>query len=237
MNPLTFNPVPKDKYFYDKYRYCIAFALDEVSAMKTLDHQYIDAVIERRKVWREVAQQRWVNGKKGGITRSMPSIAGYRWKEITDKTVENLHELADILIKTSIDFKLVTSVNQGWVYTNSITLIKRLTSVNWLKDKEYTESIIVRPRNTIKLTNPAHTHRSYFKGTKLTTQDKTNLNNFFINQTEYIRISPALSKWLENPYTRTQDYFFIDHTGESWLVMLSLVRAGLVRKTAEIISA
>jgi hypothetical protein len=239
MNPLTFKPVNKDKYFYDKYRYCIGFTLDEVSAMRTLDHQYIEAIIARRRVWREVAQQRWVTShstKKGlhTLTQSMPHG---RWKEITKKTTENLHELADALIKTSIDFKLVTSVNHGWVYTNSTTLIKRLTALTFLKGKEYTESIIVRPKNTIKLKQPIHTHRSYFKSIKLSVQDKTNLKNFFDNQDEHIRIGPALKTWLSNPYTRTQDYFFIDYTGESWLIMLSLVRAGLVRKTAEIISA
>jgi len=83
----------------------MSFYLAEVSALKTLDHTYINVIIDRRKLWREVAHQRI----GGGINaKSRQTIVGRRWKEITDDTVEDLHELADILIKTSIDHKFVT---------------------------------------------------------------------------------------------------------------------------------
>lgn len=207
-----------------------------MNALKSLDHDYINAIIERRKVWREIAQQRWTRGKQI-IGSSFPTIVGRRHKEITDETVENLHGLAEILIKTSTDFKLVTSVNQGWIYTNTVGFIKKIYRLPYLKYIECSEAVVSRPKNTIKLKNPTHTHRSYFKSLKLSVQQKQNLINFFSNQPD-IRIAPALNAWLvESPYMRTQDYFFIDHIGESWLVMLSLVYPGIIRKTKEIIPA
>lgn len=234
---LQFKPVHKDSYFYNKYRYCITFVLAEASVLKSLDHDYINAIIERRKLWREVSQQRWSQSKPILTGSLSHTIMTKRHKEITPEIVEDLHDFAEILIKTSIDFKLVTSVNQVWVYSNNVTFIKKIDSINYLCDKEYTEAIVSRPKNTIKLKNITHTHRSYLKSIKINSQEKQNLINFFANQPD-IKISPSFSKWLaESPYMRTQDYFFIDHTGKGWLVMLSLIYPGIIRKTLEIIPA
>jgi len=233
-NLLQFKPVPKDSYFYGKYRYCIAFTLDEANALKSLDHEYIDAIIERRILWREVAQQRW----SGGSQNFKHTIISKRWRPITDKTSEDLHDFAEILISTSVEYKLVTSINNGWVYTNAISLIKKLKNLNYLTDKDYTEAVVSRPKDTVKLKTPKHTHRSYLKSIKLSSQQKQNLINFFANQADHVRVAPAFNKWLvESPYLRTQDYFFIDHIGESWLVLINLIYPGLIRKTMEILPA
>ena len=237
---LNFKTVQKDKLFYDNYRYCMSFHLDEISALKTLDHDYIDMIIARRKVWRDMSRQRW-----GSVKSSIPTIMSAshatiiskRWRDITQKTEEDLHKLANLLIHTSIDFKFVTSVDNGWVYTNSKILIKRLTEMKELTQVEYKEVHINRPKNTVKLKNPKYTHRSYFKIAKLTEAEKIHLVNFFINQSSSIRLSPSLAQWTVEPFKRTQDYYFIDYTGEQWLIMLALIKPGLVRKTSTIISA
>ena len=242
---LKFKFVQKDKLFYDNYRYCISFHLAEVSALKTLDHEHIDMIIARRKTWREMSRQRWTSVKAPavpiirptGITHIPQTIMSKRWREITEEVECNLHTLAKTLINTSINFKFVTSVDQGWVYTNSKILIKQLAKIDALAFKEYKEVQINRPKNTIKLKNPIHTHRSYFRIAKLTDIEKNNLINFFVNQKDHIRISPALAKWTVIPFKRTQDYFFIDYTGEEWLIMLALIKPGLIRKTADIIPA
>jgi hypothetical protein len=213
----------------------MSFYLAEVSALKTLDHAYINVIINRLKLWREVAQQRWT-GTPGGV-KSRQTIVGRRWKEITDDTVKDLHELADILIKTSIDHKFVTSVNHAYVYTNSITLFKRIVKLNNMQAIGYSEAVINRPKDTIKLANPKYPYRSYLKSVKLSPKEKENIINFFNNQQDYIRISPALVKWLLAPFHRTQDYFFIDYDSESWMLMLSLIKPGLIRKTVNIIPA
>jgi hypothetical protein len=243
---LKFKPVAKDRLFYDRWRYCITFTLDEVSCLRELDHDYIDAIIARRRMWREAAHQRWASLNGSLKSAIIPVISGRmnpakhiitpRHKIITDAMVEDLHELADVLIRTTSEFKIVTSVNTGWIYSNSLTLIKRLNNLACLYDKSLTEAHITRPKNTVVLDNPTHTHRSYFKTVKLTPEEKQNLTNFLTNQREFLRSSPSLIEWSENPFHRLQDYFFIDHTGESWLVMLALVKSGIIRKTVNIIA-
>lgn len=224
---LKFKPVVKDRLFYDRFRYSISFYLDEATCLRELDHQYIDTMINRRIQYRDISQQSWLNNK---------SILTKRWKDITETTVSNLHSVADVLIDSMIDFKLVTSSNTVWVYSNTRSLIKKIDQLKFLKHKSYTEAIVDRPKNTIKLKNPTHTNRSYFKTVKVTAEQKTGLINFFINQQDYIRISPGLIAWCESSFHRTQDHYFIDHDGESWLLMLSLIMPGLIRKTVELIA-
>lgn len=233
---LNFKPVAKDGLFYGQWQYCISFYLDEVSALKNLDHDYINALIERRRLWREIAPKRWSVSQIPSIP--IPSMNSNRYRrQITEQTVENLHDLADILLKTTVPYKLVTSGHQGWLYSNSSRFIKRLSKNNALLDQQYTEAVIDRPPNTLILQNPKHTHRTYLKSLKLTPYEKQNLSNFFVNQLGHIRTGPALSKWLVMPFHRTQDYFFVDHDGEGWLIMLALVKSGIIRKTVKIIPA
>jgi hypothetical protein len=126
---LKFKQIAKDRLFYDRWQYCITFMLDEVSSLKTLDHEYIDAVLERRKLWREVTQQRWTTMAAGagtGRVKLAQTIMSRGWRNITDETVANLHELAEVLITTRAEYKVVTSVDQCWIYTNNLNLIKKL---------------------------------------------------------------------------------------------------------------
>jgi hypothetical protein len=227
-----FKPVRKDRRFYDQFEYCIGFHLDEVNCLRILDHAHIDDMIERRKQWREIAQQRWVTGRqKHGI------IMSRRWKAITENTTADLHTLAEVLLTATVDFKLVVSMNQGWVYTNDTALIDQLDHMSELTYKTYTQAEIVRPKNTIQLRNPRHQFRTYFAMCKLTAEQRLNLEEFLITQSEYVRLSPALARWVDVSFNRTQDYFFVDHDSETWCTMLSLVQPGIIRKTMHIIAA
>jgi hypothetical protein len=225
-----FKLVVKDRLFYNRFEYAIGFHLDEVSCLRELSHAHIDDMIERRIMWREIAQQRVKNNKS-----SPYNILTRRHIEITDKTVSDLHELANLLLNTVSDFKLVVSVNEGHVYTNDISLIDLVSDLSGLTHKEYTRAVVGRPKDTIRLKNPRHQFRSYFKRTKITSEQKDYLMNFLTGQN--VRISPALQGWIAQSFSRTQDYFFIDHDKMSWLTMLGLVCPGLIRKTVQIIPA
>lgn len=232
---LKFKSVAKDRLFYNRFEYSISFTLDEASCLRDLSHAEIDATIERRREWREIALQRW--HKTGTILGQRPqNILGRRRKEITDTTVENLHTLAELFLTTGADFKLVVSVNQGHVYTNNLAFIQQIDQFDFLTQKYCSQAKINRPANTIQLKNPRHQYRSYFKITKLSDEQKTYLTGFLLNQ-KTVRMSPALDEWIVGPFNRTQDYFFVDHNELSWLTMLSLVRPGLIRKTQQIIQA
>jgi hypothetical protein len=172
-------------------------------------------MIERRIMWREVALQRVKNNKSSPYT-----ILARRHKEITAQTVSDLHELANLLLNTVGDFKLVVSVNEGHIYTNDLSLIELVSDLSGLTRKEYTRAVICRPKDTIQLKNPRHQYRSYIKRTKLTDEQKIHLTNFLANQST-VRISPALATWIDGAFHRTQDYFFIDHADMTWLTMLS----------------
>jgi hypothetical protein len=225
---LKFKKISKDRLFFNKFQYGISFELDEVNAITSLDHEEIDDIIERRIAWREVSIQRWNNGGKN-------TIMSRRWKDITGDTLQNLHDLCDILLNTSSKHKLVTSAGDAWVYTNDLEFIKQLGDLKMLGNKKYREAVIDRPQNTVLLKNPKHQHRSYFAAVKLSSEEKTQLHNFLNNQKE-TRCSPGLIDWFDLPFHRTQDYFFVDHTGQNWLLMLALVRPGLIRKTADLIA-
>lgn len=227
-----FKNVGKDRLFYDRWEYCIGFHLDEVSALRELDHASIDALIERRKQWREMAQQRWIKGQQLHGT-----IMSRRWRNITEKTQADLHNLAEVLLTTPIEFKLVVSLNQGYVYANDLALIDLLDRMPELIYKTYTRARISRPKNTIQLKNPRHEYRTYFRAIKLSRQEKQVLIDFLQNQQSHTRMSPGLKNWIDDSFIRTQDYFFVDHDTPSWLSMLSLVRPGIIRKTLQIIPA
>lgn len=226
-----FNKIKKDRWFYDRFEYCIGFHLDEVSCLRVLDHAHIDDFIERRKQWQEIAQQRWIKGgQKYGL------IMRRRWNQITPQTVIDLHTLTDILLSTQGEFKLVVSLNQGYVYTNDLSLIDRLDAMPELTFKTYTRAQISRPKNTIQLKKSPYKLRTFFKLIKLTPEQKYQLEGFLLSQQANVRLSPALQTWIDQPFTRIQDYFFIDHETESWLTLISLVVPGIVRKTMHIIS-
>ena len=239
MTKLTrpFKLVIKDRLFYNRFEYAIGFHLDEVSCLRELDHGYIDSMIQRRIAWREIAQQRVVGTINSSVFGKQPySMISRRSKQITEKTVSDLHQLADVLLTTSADFKLVVSVSNAHVYTNDRTLINQLSDLSGVTQKDYSRAVVCRPKDTIQLKNPRHQFRSYIKRTKLTDEQKIHLKNFLANQPA-VRISPALATWIDSAFHRTQDYFFIDHADIAWLTMLSLVRPGLIRKTMQIIPA
>jgi hypothetical protein len=227
-----FNPVSKDRLFYDRFEYNIGFYLDEVSCLRDLSHDSIDYTVQRRKEWREIARARWAN-----IPQKNQLGFGGNWTEITETTVEDLHALSEMLLTAPKEFKLVVSVNQAHVYTNDLILINRLDRMPQLRYKTYSQAVVNRPKNTIRLKNPKHQLRSYFRLVNLTAQQRDQLAAFLENQQAHVRLCPALKEWAALPFTRLQDYFFVDHDTLTWLTMLNLVVPGVTRKTMHIIPA
>lgn len=222
--------VTKDRLFYNRFEYAVGFYLNEANSLRTLDHESIDMIIARRKTWREVAQERWNKSPNS-------TILTFRQREITDKTVEDLHTFAEVLLTSGVDYKLVVSVNQGWVYSNNIPLLAEIGGLDFITHISYTRALVTRPKNTVQLKNPKFQYRSYLKRTKLTSSEKEVLTTFLMGQQPMIRLAPSLESWTNTPFNRTQDYFFIDHSTESWLSMISLVAPGIIRKTQQIIPA
>lgn len=230
LNPSDFKPVVKDRLFYDRFLYCVSFHLDEISCLRILDHDQINDQIRRRKQWREIAQRRWATMGQNSTT-----ILARRTRDITEKTLADLHVLTDVLLTADADFKLVVSVDQGYVYTSDLDLIEQISALEPLQQIQHSRVEINRPKNTIRLKKSQYDFRSYFKTTNLTQDQKDNLVKFLLNQQSQIRLSPALSEWVNWPHNRTQDYFFVDHHTQNWLTLLALTVPGVIRKTMQII--
>jgi hypothetical protein len=223
-NP-KFKPVASDRLFYDHWQYCIKFRLEEVNCLRySLEAEDIDALLTRREVWRDRVRQRW---PQNNFVRPH--------EPITDTTREILYAFADFLKLSTVPYKMVISVNQCWIYSNDTIFLERIERLPFVNSAKFTESKIVRPRNTVAVKHPHHRYRSYFRATKLTTDEKDRILSFLQGQDE-VRISPALSEWIASPFNRTQDYFFVDYDSETWLTMLALVRPGLIRKTVKIVA-
>lgn len=211
----------------------MSFELAEVSSLRILDHDSIDDTMEKRRVWREIAQQRWVNGRQNhGVI-----ISRQFHKIITQECVDNLHSLAEVLLNATEDFKLVVSVDQARIYANDPDLFDRIERLQFCRYISYSQAQIDRPRDTVVLKRAGHDMRTYLRHVKMTWEEKDRLVAFFQGQQPMVRLSPGLRSWMDNGFNRCQDYFFIDHTGESWLTLLNLVHPGLVRKTLHIIPA
>ena len=230
LTDLEFKSVTKDRLFYSRFQYCLGFSLDEATCLRELDHANIDNLIQRRKQWQEVTQQRWINGRQN------TTILSRRWKDITEKTVTDLHSVAEVLLTSTADFKLVVSVHQGYVYTNDLSLLTKLDHMPELTCKTRTQAQIDRPQNTIKLKKSNHNFRSYFRTLHLSEQEKQQLVNFLKTQQDFVRISPSMAQWIQEPFNRLQDYYFVDHDSTQWLTLIGLVSPGLIRKTMQILA-
>lgn len=228
---LKFKKISKDRLFYDQFEYCISFHLAEVSCLRELDHERIDDNMTRRKAWRDISRQRWQNGAWKVSTQMRRT-----WKEITQETVDDLHQLTGKLLSTDAVFKLVVSANQAWIYSNNLDLVNDINNLDILTNKKASYAQITRPKNTLRLKNSQYKFRSYFRMIKLTVSQKQHLTDFLQNQQQFLRISPALTQWINQPFNRTQDHFFVDHDSINWITMLALVLPGAIRKTVQIVS-
>jgi hypothetical protein len=198
--------------------------MDEITILiKPITHYDIDRLIDIRNEYRRQYSR-----------NSRP----YKVPDIALDIRQQIHEIADILIKTKEDYKFNTSYRTLWLYTSSEDLIKDLANLEFISNIKVSEAVVNRPRGTVKLKNPEHTYRSYFRFLRPTVDDRRRIVNFLNTHSAHIKTSPALSRYLINDgFPFILEYFFIDYTGESWVTMLTLLYPGLIRKTLSIIPA
>lgn len=221
--------------FYNQFEYAVGFSLCEANCLRDLSHNNIDFNFNRRREWQDIAIQRWSKVKNPSLGQHYKTLVA-RKKTLTEQTLENLHLVADTLLDSGAEYKLVVTIDYGNIYTNDMKLIRQLSKLDCLKNTVYSRAQVTRPINTVALKNPKHNFRSYIKVTRLTVEQKNQLQDFLQNQPT-VRLSPALQNWIDGYFVRTQDWFFIDHNEMSWLTMLALVRPGIIRKTQQIVQA
>jgi hypothetical protein len=70
----------------------------------------------------------------------------------------------------------------------------------------------------------------------LSAQEKQQLVDFLKTQQDFVRISPAMIQWINQPFIRLQGHYFVDHDSPQWLTLISLVCPGIIRKTMQILA-
>lgn len=227
---LNFKTVKNDQLYYGQFQYSASFELQECWIFRyTVDHEEIDRRLTRQQEWREKMRQRW------------PADALNRYhSEITDVDRDRIHSMADFITGISTPYKIVVENRIMRIYSNDLNIIQAVEYIPFLQRRRYSQVVVDRPRDTIKIKNSQHSYRSYFKETRINSDDKQSIEQFLRSQPG-IRIGQGLQSWLDE--TRpiyaskwTRDYFFVDYDHPGWLTMFALVRPGLIRKTVQIIA-
>lgn len=219
---LDIKPVSKDRFFFDQYEYCFNFKLEELSALRELDHAYIDRELEYRSTWR----QRHTNF--GGSWRG-------RRGEITPQHRDYCHKLCDYLLSKQ-DYKLVIYNDWGYVYSSDLAMLKEMQDLGYLLPVGMKRVIIDLPRDSILIRSSEHEWRSYFSAGRITEQQKDSLSSFLKNQQD-IRIGPGLKRFLNGSQKHyyINDNMFIDHNGKGIIMMLGLILPRAIRKTLKLV--
>ena len=224
--------VKRDRLFFDKYHYCVAFHMKELHVCRGADHSRVNSWLDTRQSW----YNDFRNKNHGGSWHNVVGIA----EPISDQVRQNCHLMVEFLKEHKDQHKLTISVNWGWFYTNDLKTARELSRFGFVEVLNVTQANVTIPRGSIRIVSSSNKYRSYFRSKKLTQEQKDSLHNFFKNNIE-IRCSPALEKWLDrerSPYWSTwiRDSYFIDYDHDHVLTMLGLVCHNVIRKTVNIVN-
>lgn len=216
----------RDRLFYDRWPYCVKFYLCEVSALRdSLEAVDIITTMQRRYAWREQVRQRWPAINTVAVTG-----------EINQNDVQQLLNFSEFLRqRATVDYKMVISVSYAWIYASDVAFIQDLVNLPYLAHFKLTQAQITLPRDCIAVRSPKHAYRSYLRSRKFTQQEKHYLENYLANQT-CVQPSSSLQQWLDSHFLRSQDYYFVDHDGQGFETMLSLIVPNLIRRTLPIVA-
>jgi hypothetical protein len=219
---LKISPVSKDRLFFDQYEYCLNFKLEELSALRELDHAHIDRELTHRSSWRQR------NPNFGGSWRG-------RRGDITDQHRTDCHSLCDYLLAQQ-NYKIVIYGDWGYVYSSDLSMLRNMEQLSYLKPANMKHAITDIPRGSILIKSSQHEYRSYFRAGRVTAQQRESLRNFLANQQD-IRTGPGLQRLLNNTQTHhyINDNMFIDHNGQGIVMMLELILPRAIRKTLTLV--
>lgn len=210
---LNFEPVSRDRMFYDQYQYGICISLEESSVLRQKTLGGLHSAIE----YRNVIRTRYWGGSNNAID---------------DKIKRNLiavwHELD--AVRNSI--KLVISFNILYIYSNDVAVLQHIADIPQVKFNNAVQSIVNRPRDVIVKTDPKFKYRSYFRERNLSDLERDRLLNFIQSRGDIFGVTNSFKKYLrKKSYYWLQRHQFVEHNDIKDITMLSLVVPGLIRKT------
>ena len=240
-------PVESDRLFHSRWKYCACIGIKNASTLRphrtansiTADKETVIKSLKKRRLW----DRDW--GIKWKQTPGMELNDALTGKELNN--ANELFEFVDLLKNPGQEVKLIFYSNRVYVYTNELKLLSALNDLPSLNgsdasqssfiDRKFTQAIITRKKGTIVRHNPQHQHRTYFRSSTLTSEQKRSLVSFLKANAAEIRLSPELTKWVDTERRTWIRYsHFIDHDSMSHILMLNLICAKLVRSTIDIIA-
>jgi hypothetical protein len=126
------------------------------------------------------------------------------------------------------------------VYTNSVE--DMLTLFKLHPDAEIRQADVSIPAGVVMLkSEPRYPYRTYFRERDLKPNQKQSLWNWVQAQDQDLTPSPATKKWLDGTsvwqwnHQFCRNYYYVEHTDMSHVMMLNLLCTGLVRKTMRVL--
>lgn len=221
---IAIRAVERTDLWFRSYGYMAKLTVNESSALRRLDHAYIDRVIQARRGW----------GRR--IRRQPGSWAGI-WEplDISDQDVAILHVLCDFFLKTAGSHRITIGWNTIYCYTDDFSVIERLHDLPFLAGLIAVSKVELKGKpNTVLLDHSDYQYRTYMKFLRLGTEIATSLKTFLCAQSD-IKPSPSFKNWILGSNNILRDHYFIDHDSTSTIAMLNLINPTLVRKTLPIV--
>jgi len=213
---LKFDPVSRDRMFYDHYEYGICVSLSEAGCLRAKSHKELDHLIE----YRNLARARWGGGVNHPIS-----------KETRDALFAVFDELEPIRDK----IKLVISYNIMYIYSNDVSILQHFADLGQVAFNNAVQSVVDKPRDVVLITNPKFKYRSYFKDRLLKTVECERLINFIESRKDIYGVTRTLKASLRRYRSHyLQRHLFVEHNDLKDITMLSLVVPGIIRKTLSV---
>lgn len=221
---LTSTPVNRATPWHGQWHLCGRFYLAECHALRRLDHDWIDRVINLRRRW----GQRPIN--YGGSWRN-----GWQPVRITDEDVMALHAMCDFLLTDTTPRKIMLYDDHVYLYSNAHAIYQKITHLGLARLTELSEINLTGVPNTVHLRSSDNSLRSYMRSRKLDASTALSVSKWLQAQ-EAVRLSPSLQRWCANDGRCLHTYYFLDHDDISTVDMLQLIVPGIVRCTMPIVT-
>jgi hypothetical protein len=159
-----------------------------------------------------------------------------------EQHIQNLLSLATVLEDNNAHVFVVVTANNFYIYSSDVALLTTIANTPGVDQVSFKESVVNRPRDSVKVTHSDYQHRSYFSERVVSEESRISIRNMLSSQ-EDIRIGPGLGRWLKRPAMMknsrlcwTQRYYFFDHNNPSIGFMLGLIEPGIIRKTVAVLT-
>jgi hypothetical protein len=208
---LKFDPVSRDRMFYDQYEYGICISLEEAGCLRAKTAEELISAVQARNY----ARHRY------GVK-----------EQISNEQVADLTAMFGALEPFRDQLKLVISFNIMYIYSNNIPALQRLAGLQYVNFCNAVQAVVDRPRDVILKTNPKFKYRSYFKEKVLEEHERDRLMNFLESRRDVFGFTSTLKSTLNRYRVHwLPRHLYIEHNDPKDITMFSLVCPGLIRKT------